>query len=118
VSVQTSKTYGIFLKAVFCEDVAEGEECFVNYGYTDKWTKLKNFDMSCKVAVSGDGVVPIALTDLTGTSSSTSQLQVPTDGQLARNNTSYTHAPCFSPLKTLSDLDPFFTGTGEADATE
>jgi hypothetical protein len=115
VSVQTSKTYGIFLKAVFCEDVAEGEECFVNYGYTDKWTKLKNFDMSCKVAVSGDGLKPIEVTDVTGSSSS--QLKVPTNGQLARNNTSYTHAPCLSPLKTLSDLDPLFTGTGEADST-
>ena len=116
MSVQTSKTYGIFLKAVFCEDVAEGEECFVNYGYTDKWTKLKNFDMSCKVTDSDDGLKPNAPTDLT--ESSSSQLQVPPNGQLARNNTSYTHAPCLSPLKTLSDIDPLFTGTGEADSNE
>ncbi len=103
------------MKAVFCEDVADGEECFVNYGYCEKWTKLKYFDMSCKVTDSDDGLKPNAPTDLTGGPSS--QLQVSPNGQLARNNTSYTHAPCLSPLKTLSDLDPLFTGLGEADST-
>jgi hypothetical protein len=116
VSVQKSKTFGIFLKAVFCEDVGEGEECFVNYGYCEKWTKLKNFDMSCKVTDSDDGLKTIKVTDLT--KSSSSQLQVPLNGQLARNNTSYTHAPCLSPLKTLSDLDPLFTGTSAAVSTD
>ena len=111
-----SKKYGVILKAVFCEDVGEGEECFVNYGYCDKWTKLKNFDMSCKVTDSDDCLKSIEATDLTGSSSS--QLQVPVNGQLARNNTSCTHAPCLSPLKTLSDLDPLFTGTNAADATD